>query len=121
MDIYEKCGCRNGIRSGTKLKEVDSIVQPKYTRSGLKNGKDRAIGVGKGWSIEGIYHFNILIKQVKKDCEDHSEFVTKWLAERNQSSNSRRQVSHVSLKYLHIGPYLRRKVKEWMTREIKRR
>ena len=62
----------------------------------MKNGRDRAINVGKGWSVEGIYCFNILIKQVKKVHEDYSEFVTKWLTEKNKSSNSRRQVSHMS-------------------------
>ena len=96
LDVYAKCGGRIGPKGGTKLKDVDSIVQPKYTRGGLKNGSDKSIGVGKGWSVEGILRFNTLIQQVKNDREDHSDFVTKWLAERNKSSNSRRQVSHVS-------------------------
>ena len=48
LDVYGKCGGRIGPKGNTKLKDVDSEVQPKYTRGGLKNGRDRTVGVGKG-------------------------------------------------------------------------
>ena len=62
LDIYKKCGGGIGLRGSKKPKGIISTVQPKYTRGGLKNGKYREIGVGKGWSMEGIFHFNKLVQ-----------------------------------------------------------
>ena len=60
LDIYMKSRGRIGVRGGLKIKNVCSNIQPRYTRRGLRNGKNREIGIGKGWSMEGIYHFNRL-------------------------------------------------------------
>ena len=51
---------RIGIRGGFKMKNVCS-------KGGLRNGKNREIGIGKGWSMEGIYRFNKLFHFVKRD------------------------------------------------------
>ena len=67
LDIYKKCKGRIGIRGGYKMKDVNSEIQPRYTRGGLKNGKYREIGIGKGWSMVGIYRFNKLYHFVKRD------------------------------------------------------
>ena len=67
LDIYMKSRGRIGIRGGFKMKNVCSNIQPRYTRGGLRNSKNREIGIGKGWSIEGIYCFNKLFHFVKRD------------------------------------------------------
>ena len=75
LDIYKKCGGGIGLRGSKKPKGIISTVQPKYTRGGLKNGKYREIGVGKGQSMEGIFHFNKLIQFVKQDQFQNHDFV----------------------------------------------
>ena len=79
LDIYKKCGGGIGVRGAKIPKEIILTVQPKYTRGGLKNGKYKEIGVGKGWSVEGIFHFNKLIEFVRKDWSENPGFVGKWL------------------------------------------
>ena len=59
LDIYQKSGGRVSIRGCNKNDSI-SLLKPKYARGGLMNDKHKDIGTGKGWSIEGIYHFNKL-------------------------------------------------------------
>ena len=67
LDIYKKCGGGIGIREYKMPKDIISAVQPRYTRGGLKNGKFRQIEIGKGWNMEGIFHFNKLIQFVRQE------------------------------------------------------
>ena len=85
LDIYMKSRGRISIRGGFKMKNVCSSIQPRYTRGGLRNGKNREIGIGKGWSMEGIYHFNKLFYFVKRDQCKHPNFVTEWLQEKRKT------------------------------------
>ena len=89
MDIYIKC--RGKIN--TKNKEKLTNIHPKYTRGGLKNGGIGYIGIGKGWSFEGIYRFNQLFAFVRDDREEHPNFAKDWIAKKKEamiSSSSRR-------------------------------
>ena len=64
LDIYTKCG---GKIKDKKNKEKLTNIQPKYTRGGLRNGQNKDIGIGKGWSFEGIDCFNELFAFVRQD------------------------------------------------------
>ena len=59
---------------------------------------NREIGIGKGWSYQGIYHFNVLFQFVRNDRIKNKGFITKWLVEKRQlmASTSRRTKKHVS-------------------------
>ena len=81
IDLFQKSGGK--VVRGKNLKIV-SNVQPKYTRGGLQNGRDTSIGVGKGWSMEGICRFNILLHQVRNDREKHPDFIKSWLASKQK-------------------------------------
>ena len=98
MEVYEKCGGRISIRGSTKHKRVYFKTQPKYTRGGLNNGMNREIGIGKGWSYQGIYRFNVLFQFVRNDRIKNKGFITKWLVEKRElmASTTRRQNKHVS-------------------------
>ena len=85
LEIYEKCGGRIGIRGGTKLKGMYFKSKPKYTRGGLNNGGGRDIGIGKGWSYEGIYRFNILFQFIRNDRLQNPHFITKWISEKRKT------------------------------------
>ena len=61
LDLYEKCGGRIGDIGRSQLTELVSTIEPKYTGRGLKNSKNNSTGTCKGWSIEGIYRFNVFI------------------------------------------------------------
>ena len=65
-------------------KDIISTIQPRYTRGGLKNGRYREIGVGKGWNMQGIFHFNKLVQFVREDWYKNPGFVKNWLSIRRQ-------------------------------------
>ena len=104
-----KCGDK--IKD-TKKKEKLTNIQPKYTRGGLKNDDIEDIGIKKGWSFEGIDHFNELFAFVRKDKEDYPGFTRDWLVKKKKTmiSNSRNRQTKISQKDLHIGPYLQMKI-----------
>ena len=79
--IYIKCG---GKIKNTKNKEKLTNIQPKYTRGGLRNSKNRDIGIGKGWSFEGIDCFNELFAFVRQDREDFPDFTRDWLVKKGR-------------------------------------
>ena len=66
-DIFEKSGGKVFCNKTVKVKNLPSSIQPKYTRGGLKNGKETNIGIGKGWSMEGIFWYNQLMQFIKVD------------------------------------------------------
>ena len=107
LDIYQKCGGKIGYSNGKKTKEVVSRIQPRYTRGGLKNGKNETIGIGKGWSIEGIYRFNVLFHFVMKDRDQNPNFISTWL---KQNRSNAKKKNPKSLKFMHNGPFLRMKI-----------
>ena len=51
-----------------------TYIQPKYTKGGLKNDDIEDIGIKKGWSLEGIHHFNQFFVFVRDDREEHPNF-----------------------------------------------
>ena len=95
LDIYIKCG---GKIKDTKNKEKLTSIHPKYTRGGLKNGGIGYIGIGKGWSFEGIDHFNELFAFVRQDREDFPDFTRDWLVKKRETmiSNSRKRNTKIS-------------------------
>ena len=95
MDIYIKCGDK--IKE-PRNKEKLTNIQPKYTRGGLRNGQNKDIGIGKGWSFEGIDCFNELFAFVRKNKEDHPNFTRDWLEKKQETmlSNSRKRNTKIS-------------------------
>ena len=89
LDIYKQCGGGIGVRGSKIPKDIISTIQPRYTRGGLKNGKCRQIGIGKGWSMEGIFRFNKLVQFVRQDHFKNPDFVTNWLKSRKQDEGSK--------------------------------
>jgi hypothetical protein len=50
-----------------------------YTRGGVKYNKMDITQSVKGWSQEGIVHFNALFDQVKRDHAGNPDFERNWL------------------------------------------
>ena len=91
LDIYERSGGKIMTRTGVKMKHYESSIQPKYTRGGLKNGKERNIGIGKGWSLEGIYRYNILQQMVATDRQENQGlFIRAWLEEKRAGKKNKK-------------------------------
>ena len=81
LDIYIKC---KGKIKDIKKKEKLTNIQSKYTRGGLKNGDTGDIGIKKGWSFQGIHHFNELFAFVRQDREDYLNFTRDWIAKKKR-------------------------------------
>jgi hypothetical protein len=65
MDVKNK-----GIpiqRRGDRTKRIDSDIEPKYTRGGIKFSGDKVTNKTKGRTNEGIQRFNILYLCVRND------------------------------------------------------
>ena len=84
LDIFKKSKGQVCLKGGYKMNQVKSKIQPKYARGGLCNGRERGIGIGKGWSVKGIYCFNLLFQFVKKDRIKHPDFIKNWLKKKKQ-------------------------------------
>ena len=67
-----------------------TTIQPRYTGGGLKNGKKETIGIGKGWSIEGIYRFNVLFHFVMKDRDQNPNFISTWLKQNRSNAKKKK-------------------------------
>jgi hypothetical protein len=63
-----------------------SIGRPyKYTRGGIEYNKTDMTQSVKGWSEEGIAHFNVLFDQVIADCAENPDFERKWIEARKSA------------------------------------
>ena len=67
VDIYVKSKGIPIQRRGDRTKRIDSDIQPKYTRGGIKFSGDKVTNKTKGWTNEGIQRFNILYQYVRND------------------------------------------------------
>jgi hypothetical protein len=57
-----------------KQREFQSDIPTVYTRGGMKYNKTSVTQSIKGWSLEGILHFNMLFDLVKKDWAENPYF-----------------------------------------------
>jgi hypothetical protein len=72
-------------RRGVKQRGFQSGVPALYTRGGMKYDKTDMTQPVKGWSEEGIAHFNALFDQVIADCAGNPNFERKWLEARKSA------------------------------------
>ena len=56
-----------------------------YTSGGIKYDKTDVTQSVKGWSDQGIEHFNCLYEQVKQDRAANPDFKRMWLVERRRA------------------------------------
>lgn len=76
-DIYRKQGGKRVNKERGRHKE--SEVPTKYTSGGI--AFSQTTKNSKGWSREGIEHFNELRLHVKNDREQYPHFLQGWLTE----------------------------------------
>jgi hypothetical protein len=70
---------------GVKQHEFQSDIPTLYTRGGIKYNKTSVTQLVKGWSAEGILHFNRLFDLVKRDRAENPDFERCWLAARQKA------------------------------------
>ena len=82
----------HGVKSNKNCTSV-SNVDTKYTSSGgifyTTDGEARA-KPSKGWSAEGTNHYNELYYMIKRDHENHPDFITKYLQKKYREDSSTR-------------------------------
>jgi hypothetical protein len=67
VDIYETSGGIPSQRRGDLKRQFASNIEAKYTRGGIKLSPDIKSQLRKGWTSDGIKHFNTLFAWVQKE------------------------------------------------------
>ena len=98
LDIYTTCGGMPKQRRGDRSRRIDSEIEPKYTKGGIKYTDEDKASKTKGWTEEGITRYNKLFQSVKKDRQKLPGFMKKFKAEQKTTLDNtakRKRASHV--------------------------
>ena len=102
LDIYTRNGGIPKQRRGDRSRKIDSEIEPKYTKGGLKYSAEDKISKTKGWTPEGIKRYNELFLLVKTDRLKRPTFMKKFKEEQKLAINrTRKKQKRTSVKAVH--------------------